>query len=394
MNTFGAATEVFVTFLKLGLTSFGGPIAHIAYYRKAFIEKKRWLSEEQFAQLLMLCQFLPGPASSQLGFSVGLIRAGWLGGLAAFLAFSLPSAILLFLFAQWLPYLSNTVGSAVIHGLKLVALVVVAQAVWLMARQLTPDWQRRAIALIALIFLLLIEHPLAQIMGVVGGALAGLFLCRGHSSLPAPRFNIAYGKRIAWSLLAVFFTLLFMLPFLALSHDLFAVFDAFYHAGALVFGGGHVVLPLLEQTVVEPGWVSAGEYLAGYGAAQAVPGPVFSLAAYLGALLPGEMGGATGAVLAFIAIFLPGFLLIAAMLPLWETISQYPRAASVLAGVNASVVGLLAAALYDPIWVSAVHQISDIIIALSGLMILQWFRLSALMLVLWCLLASIGMALL
>lgn len=394
MNTFGAATEVFVTFLKLGLTSFGGPIAHIAYYRKAFIEKKRWLSEEQFAQLLMLCQFLPGPASSQLGFSVGLIRAGWLGGLAAFLAFSLPSAILLFLFAQWLPYLSNTVGSAVIHGLKLVALVVVAQAVWLMARQLTPDWQRRAIALIALIFLLLIEHPLAQIMVVVGGALAGLFLCRGHSSLPAPRFNIAYGKRIAWSLLAVFFTLLFMLPFLALSHDLFAVFDAFYHAGALVFGGGHVVLPLLEQTVVEPGWVSAGEYLAGYGAAQAVPGPVFSLAAYLGALLPGEMGGATGAVLAFIAIFLPGFLLIAAMLPLWETISQYPRAASVLAGVNASVVGLLAAALYDPIWVSAVHQISDIIIALSGLMILQWFRLSALMLVLWCLLASIGMALL
>jgi chromate transporter len=394
MNTFGAATEVFVTFLKLGLTSFGGPIAHIAYYRKAFIEKKRWLSEEQFAQLLMLCQFLPGPASSQLGFSVGLIRAGWLGGLAAFLAFSLPSAILLFLFAQWLPYLSNTVGSAVIHGLKLVALVVVAQAVWLMARQLTPDWQRRAIALIALIFLLLIEHPLAQIMVVVGGALAGLFLCRGHSSLPAPRFNIAYGKRIAWSLLAVFFTLLFMLPFLALSHDLFAVFDAFYHAGALVFGGGHVVLPLLEQTVVEPGWVSAGEYLAGYGAAQAVPGPVFSLAAYLGALLPGEMGGATGAVLAFIAIFLPGFLLIAAMLPLWETISQYPRAASVLAGVNASVVGLLAAALYDPIWVSAVHQISDIIIALSGLMILQWFRLSALMVVLWCLLASIGMALL
>lgn len=394
MNTFGAATEVFVTFLKLGLTSFGGPIAHIAYYRKAFIEKKRWLSEEQFAQLLMLCQFLPGPASSQLGFSVGLIRAGWLGGLAAFLAFSLPSAILLFLFAQWLPYLSNTVGSAVIHGLKLVALIVVAQAVWLMARQLTPDWQRRAIALIALIFLLLIEHPLAQIMVVAGGALAGLFLCRGHSSLPAPRFNIAYGKRIAWSLLAVFFTLLFTLPFLALSHDLFAVFDAFYHAGALVFGGGHVVLPLLEQTVVEPGWVSAGEYLAGYGAAQAVPGPVFSLAAYLGALLPGEMGGATGAVLAFIAIFLPGFLLIAAMLPLWETISQYPRAASVLAGVNASVVGLLAAALYDPIWVSAVHQISDIIIALSGLMILQWFRLSALMLVLWCLLASIGMALL
>jgi len=393
MSKQGTAREVFITFLKLGLTSFGGPIAHIAYYRDAFIEKRRWLSEEQFAQLLMLCQFLPGPASSQMGFSVGLIRAGWLGGLAAFTAFTLPSAILLYLFAQWLPYLSDTIGSAAIHGLKLVALAVVAQAVWLMARQLTPDWQRRLIALIAIIFLVMVNQPLAQIAVVLGGALAGLVLCR-HQRFPASQFDISYGKRIAWSLLTVFMILLFSLPFLAGMNSLLAVMDAFYRAGALVFGGGHVVLPLLEQTVVEPGWVAADDYLAGYGAAQAVPGPVFAVAAYLGALLPGEMGGLSGAVMALAAIFLPGFLLISAMLPLWQSVLKYPLAASALAGVNASVVGLLAAALYDPIWLSAVHHVSDFVIALVGFIMLQFFRLSALLVVAWCLLASIGLALL
>jgi chromate transporter len=393
MSKQGTAREVFITFLKLGLTSFGGPIAHIAYYRDAFIEKRRWLSEEQFAQLLMLCQFLPGPASSQMGFSVGLIRAGWLGGLAAFTAFTLPSAILLYLFAQWLPYLSDTIGSAAIHGLKLVALAVVAQAVWLMARQLTPDWQRRLIALIAIIFLVMVNQPLAQIAVVLGGALAGLVLCR-HQRFPASQFDISYGNRIAWSLLTVFMILLFSLPFLAGMNSLLAVMDAFYRAGALVFGGGHVVLPLLEQTVVEPGWVAADDYLAGYGAAQAVPGPVFAVAAYLGALLPGEMGGLSGAVMALAAIFLPGFLLISAMLPLWQSVLKYPLAASALAGVNASVVGLLAAALYDPIWLSAVHHVSDFVIALVGFIMLQFFRLSALLVVAWCLLASIGLALL
>jgi chromate transporter len=392
MSKQGTATEVFVTFLKLGLTSFGGPIAHIAYYREAFIEKRRWLSEEQFAQLLMLCQFLPGPASSQMGFSIGLMRAGWLGGLAAFTAFTLPSAILLFAFAQWLPYLSDTIGSAAIHGLKLVALAVVAQAVWLMARQLTPDWQRRVIALVAVVFLVLVNQPMAQIAVVIGGALAGLVLCR-HQHFPASQFDIDYGKRIAWTLLAVFMILLFSLPFMAGMNSLIAVLDAFYRAGALVFGGGHVVLPLLEQTVVDPGWVAADDYLAGYGAAQAVPGPVFSVAAYLGALLPGEMGGLSGAVLALCAIFLPGFLLISAMLPLWQSVLKYPLAASALAGINASVVGLLAAALYDPIWISAVHHVSDFVIALIGFIMLQFFRLSALLVVAWCLLASIGLAL-
>lgn len=389
----GSAAEVFLAFLKLGLTAFGGPIAHIGYYRQAFVEKRRWLNEEQFAQLLVLCQFLPGPASSQMGFSMGLLRAGWTGAIAAFIAFTLPSAILLVAFAYGLPYLSNTIGSAAIHGLKLVALTVVAQAVWQMSQKLTPDWRRRMIALIAVVVLLLLNHPLAQVAVVIGSALAGFILCRAHS-LPDSQFELGYGQRLAWLLMGVFILLLVSLPWLAGSNSLLAVVDAFYRAGALVFGGGHVVLPLLENTVVEPGWVAADEYLAGYGAAQAVPGPVFSVAAYLGTLLPGDNGGLLGAVIALLAIFLPGFLLIAAMLPLWKTMLKYPAAASGVAGVNAGVVGLLAAALYNPIWISVVHSPVDLMIAATGLVMLQLLRLSALFVVVWCVIASIGVTLL
>lgn len=393
MTARGSITEVFLAFLKLGLTSFGGPIAHIGYYRSAFVAKRQWLSEDQFSQLLVLCQFLPGPASSQMGFSLGLLRAGWLGALAAFIAFTLPSALLLFAFAQWLPYLSDTVGNALIHGLKLVALAVVAQAVWLMARQLTPDWQRRIIAFAVVVFLLVVDHPMAQIAVVMLSALVGLWLCRGQTLQALDTFKLHYGARIAWLLLAVFLILLLTLPLISGEGSLLAVVDAFYRAGALVFGGGHVVLPLLENTVVDPGWVAADEYLAGYGAAQAVPGPVFSVAAYLGAMLPGDNGGVIGATVALLAIFLPGFLLISAMLPLWQTLIKYPRAASAVAGVNAGVVGLLATALYDPIWISVVHDVSDVLIALIGFLMLQWFRLSALLVVFWCVIASIGVAL-
>lgn len=393
MNTPGSISEVFKAFLKLGLTSFGGPIAHIAYYRQAFVEKRRWLTEDQFAQLLVLCQFLPGPASSQMGFSLGLLRAGWLGALAAFIAFTLPSALLLFAFASLLPYLSDNIGTAAIHGLKLVALAVVAQAVWLMAQKLTPDWQRRMIAILAVLFLLLLNHPLAQIAVVIGSAIAGFVICK-NQQFPDSSLKINYGRSVAWLLLTVFVVLLIGLPVFASNSSLLAVIEAFYRAGALVFGGGHVVLPLLENTVVDPGWVSADNYLAGYGAAQAVPGPVFSVAAYLGAMLPGDNGGILGAVLALVAIFLPGFLLIAAMLPLWKTVLKYPAAASAVAGVNAGVVGLLAAALYDPIWVSVVHNWTDILIALIGLLMLQIFRLSALLVVVWCVLASIALSLL
>lgn len=393
MNTPGSITEVFKAFLKLGLTSFGGPIAHIAYYRQAFVEKRRWLTEDQFAQLLVLCQFLPGPASSQMGFSLGLLRAGWLGALAAFIAFTLPSALLLFAFASLLPYLSDNIGAAAIHGLKLVALAVVAQAVWLMAQKLTPDWQRRMIAILVVLFLLLLDHPLAQIAVVIGSAIAGFVVCK-NQQFPDSSLKINYGRSVAWLLLTVFVVLLIGLPVFASNSSLLAVIEAFYRAGALVFGGGHVVLPLLENTVVDPGWVSADNYLAGYGAAQAVPGPVFSVAAYLGAMLPGDNGGILGAVLALVAIFLPGFLLIAAMLPLWKSVLKYPAAASAVAGVNAGVVGLLAAALYDPIWVSVVHNWTDILIALIGLLMLQIFRLSALLVVVWCVLASIALSLL
>lgn len=394
MKPNGTVAEVFIAFLKLGLTSFGGPIAHIAYYRQAFIEKRKWVTEAQFAQLLALCQFLPGPASSQIGFSLGLMRAGWLGGIAAFVAFTLPSALLLFAFAQWLPYLSDTVSDAAIHGLKLVALVVVGQAVWLMAKQLCPDWRRRFIALAAVLILLLFNHPFMQMLVVLSGAVLGVVFCDNQQSLASDELHVGHGERTAWLLLAVFFILLFTLPVLSNGNSLVAVVDAFYHAGALVFGGGHVVLPLLETTVVEPGWVAADAYLAGYGAAQAVPGPVFSVAAYLGAMLPGDNGGITGAVVALIALFLPGFLLISAMLPLWKKLLHFTAAANAVAGVNASVVGLLAAALYDPIWVSVVHQLSDILIALIGLILLQVFRLSALLIVVWCVFASIALTLL
>lgn len=385
--------EVFIAFLKLGLTSFGGPIAHIGYYREAFVKKRRWLSEDQFAQLLVLCQFLPGPASSQMGFSLGMMRAGWGGAIAAFIAFTLPSALLLFAFAQWLPYLSDSTGQAIVHGLKLVALVVVAQAVWQMAGKLTPDWIRRGIALVAMIVLLFIAHPLAQIGVIVGSAMLGMAMCRQHAP-QSGSLSVGYGAKLAWGLLVTFLLLLIGLPLFAETSSLLAVVDAFYHAGALVFGGGHVVLPLLEQTVVAPGWVAADEYLAGYGAAQAVPGPVFSVAAYLGAMLPGDNGGLLGASLALVAIFLPGFLLVSAMLPLWQGLQRYPLAASAIAGVNAGVVGLLAAALYDPIWVSVVHHISDIVIAAIGLILLQFGRVSALWIVFWCMSASVGMTLL
>jgi chromate transporter len=393
MKTNGTAAEVFIAFLKLGLTSFGGPIAHIAYYRQAFIEQRKWVNEAQFAQLLALCQFLPGPASSQMGFSLGLLRAGWLGGIAAFTAFTLPSACLLFGFALWLPYLSNSVSNAAIHGLKLVALVVVAQAVWLMAKQLCPDWRTRSIALASIFVLLLFSHPLMQMLVVVAGATLGVLVCHNNSNFSQSALDVRHSERTAWILLAVFFVLLIALPILA-NNNLIAVIDAFYRAGALVFGGGHVVLPLLESTVVEPGWVAADEYLAGYGAAQAVPGPVFSVAAYLGAMLPGDSGGLNGAFIALIAIFLPGFLLISAMLPLWNKLLRFPSAANAIAGVNAAVVGLLAAALYDPIWVSVVDNLSDIAIALIGLILLQLLRLSALVIVVWCVVASIGISLL
>jgi chromate transporter len=387
--------EVLLAFLKLGLTSFGGPIAHLGYYRREFVERRRWVDESQFAQLLALCQFLPGPASSQLGFSLGLLRAGWGGAAAAFVAFTLPSALLLFGFAGLLPQLSGAAAGAAIHGLKLVALVVVAHGVLGMARQLCPDAPRASIATLAAGLLLVAGTAWMQLVVVALGAAAGLAWCRGVSPVPGAGLQLRYGPALGWVLLAAFALLLAGLPLASRGGEgLLAAAAAFYRAGALVFGGGHVVLPLLEETVVRPGWISTDEFLAGYGAAQAVPGPMFTLAAYLGARLPGAEGGLVGASVALLAIFLPGFLLVAGVLPLWRAIAGHPSAARAIAGVNAAVVGLLAAALYDPVWTSAVRGAADVAIALAGFTLLAAWRVSALLVVIWCVAGSIASRLL
>jgi chromate transporter len=369
--------EVFRVFLKLGLTSFGGPIAHLGYFHREFVEKRRWLDASHYGQLVALCQFLPGPASSQLGFSLGLLRAGWSGAMAAFIAFTLPSALLLLAFAQLLPYLEQPYGQAAIHGLKLVAVAVVAQGVLAMARRLTPDMSRALIAAGAAL-LMLVGGPVALPLVVVAtGAVLGLGVCRGVAVAPGPTLTVGYGARTG-AVLLVGCGILLLAALAVGTHapPLTLVAAGFYRAGALVFGGGHVVLPLLQQTVVDPGWVPADEFLAGYGAAQAVPGPMFSLAAYLGARLHGAPGGAIGATVSLIAIFLPGLLLVAGALPFWHALSGRAGVLRALAGVNAAVVGLLAAALYDPVWTGAVHAPADVAIALLGFVLLAATRVS------------------
>lgn len=390
----GSVVDVLTVFLRLGLTSFGGPIAHLGYFRREFVERRGWLSETQFAQLLALCHFLPGPASSQLGFSIGLLRAGWVGALAAFLAFTLPSALLLFAFAQIVPGFSGTIGDAAIHGLKIVAVAVVAQAVVGMSRQHCPDAARATVAVLAVATILLVGEVWAQLAVVVAGGVAGFVFCRNAGPLTDPGLNLRYGAKLGWTLLCVFAVLLVGLPLAAQAGGLLAVFDAFYRAGALVFGGGHVVLPLLSEAVVAPGWISTDEFLAGYGAAQAVPGPMFTFAAYLGARLPGADGGVAGATVALAAIFLPGFLLVAGALPLWRAIAGRASAARAIAGVNAAVVGVLAAALYDPVWTSAVRAPVDVAIAVVGFVLLAAWRMSALVVVVWCVAASVAAAML
>jgi len=389
----GSALEVFFAFLKLGLTSFGGPIAHLGYFHRELIERRKWIDESAYAQLLGLCQFIPGPASSQLGFTLGLMRGGWAGALAAFVAFTLPSALLLFAFAALLPQMSGTLGDAAIHGLKLVALVVVAHGVLGMTRQLCPDSPRATIATLAAVLVLVAGQAWVQLLVVVLGGIAGLAVCRNVQSVAGAGLPLRYGPALGWTLIAVFVVLLVGLPFVAQAGgSLLTVFEGFYRAGALVFGGGHVVLPLLEETVVDPGWISQDEFLAGYGAAQAVPGPMFTLAAYLGARLPGGDGGLIGACVSLSAIFLPGFLLVAGVLPLWRSMMSRPVAARAVAGINAAVVGLLGAALYDPVWTSAVEGAVDVAIALVGFLLLAAWRVSAILVVVWCVGASIAVA--
>lgn len=370
----GSVSEVFKTFLKLGLSSFGGPIAHLGYFREAFVVRRRWLTETSYAELVALCQFLPGPASSQVGFALGLMRAGLGGALAAWLAFTLPSALLMLGFAYTADAFGGPHGQSAIHGLKLVAVAVVAHAVWGMARSLCPDPQRASIALAAIAFVFFLPTAFGQIGAIGAGALAGLWLCR-HIQPGAPaHLPHPIARRTGAGLLLVFFILLFGLPVLAAvcSAPAIELFELFYRAGALVFGGGHVLLALLEARMVEPGWIGADAFLAGYGAAQAIPGPLFSFAAYIGALSSG-IGGVTGATIALVAVFLPAALILLGVLPFWEQLRQRRFAYPLIAGANAAVVGLLAAALYSPVWTSAVLTPTHFfIVALAFVLLTAW----------------------
>jgi chromate transporter len=368
----GSPGEVFRAFLKLGLTSFGGPIAHLGYFRDELVLRRRWIDEAGYADLVALCQFLPGPASSQVGFALGLLRAGALGACAAWTAFTLPSALVLVLFAFGATALAGPVGGALLHGLKVVAVAVVAQAVWGMARALCPDRERAGIAVAAALVVIFVAGSLGQVAAIVMGALAGLWLCRGAAAMTTGRLVCPVSRRAGAVALALFLVLLVLLPVAAAAYpaQALALLDAFYRAGALVFGGGHVVLPLLQAEVVRPGWVSEDAFLAGYGAAQAVPGPLFTFAAYLGAVMRPEPDGVVGAAICLIAVFVPGLLLVVGALPFWDTLRTRPGAQAALRGTNAAVVGLLGAALYHPVWTSAILSPRDFALALVGFVLL------------------------
>lgn len=370
----GTAGEVFGAFLKLGLSSFGGPIAHLGYLRDELVTRRKWIDEAGYADLVALCQFLPGPASSQTGFALGLLRGGPLGALAAWAAFTLPSAILMVLFAFGAAAFAGPAGLGLVHGLKVVAVAVVAQAVWGMARTLAPDRTRAAIALAAVLIVVFAGGSLGQIAAIVMGGLAGLLACRGGTAPLAGHLQFRIPKSVGLGALAVFGLLLVLLPLAASMSQGVALFDAFYRSGSLVFGGGHVVLPLLQAEVVPPGWVSNDAFLAGYGAAQAVPGPLFSFAAYLGAVTGPAPNGVFGAAIALVAIFLPGFLLLIGALPFWDEFRSRRFAQAAMRGANAAVVGILGAALYDPVWRSAILNPYDFALALTAFILLAVWK--------------------
>lgn len=371
----GPVWEVLLAFLRLGLTSFGGPIAHLGYYHDEFVVRRRWLDEKTYADLVALCQFLPGPASSQIGISIGLSRAGYAGSIAAWIGFTLPSAIAMVLFAYGVGIVGDALGSGWLHGLKVAAVAVVAQAVLAMMRSLAPDRERATLAVGAAVLVLAIPSAWGQIAAIVAGGLVGVALLRNaaptdHVSLPHP-----VGRAAGIVALALFFALLVGLPVLAAAtaSPSLTLFDAFYRAGSLVFGGGHVVLPLLQASVVPPGWVTNDAFMAGYGGAQAVPGPLFTFAAYLGAVMGPTPNGWTGATLCLVAIFLPSFLLVIGVLPYWDELRRRRWAQAALRGINAAVVGLLLAALYNPVWTAGITSAADFALAgIAFLLLFMW----------------------
>lgn len=365
--------SIFLIFLRLGLTSFGGPVAHLGYFREAFVTRRRWLSEQAYAELVALCQFLPGPASSQVGMAIGLSQAGYRGALAAWAGFTLPSAVLLMLFAQSIVDQGDSLASGALHGLKIVAFAVVAQAVWGMARTLCPDVPRRGMMLVAAVLALLMPGALGQVAVIVGAGVLGCILFTPAANSGANSLPVGITQKAGALWLALFAALLLGLPVLAhsLQSATLDVLDAFYRAGALVFGGGHVLLPLLQAEVVPSGWVSNDLFLAGYGATQAVPGPLFTFAAFLGSAMQTPLSGWTGGLLCLLAIFLPSFLILAGVLPFWARLRDRPRIQAAMLGVNAGVVGLLLATLYQPVGTSAIHGLLDLALAIIALIALM-----------------------
>lgn len=367
--------QVFTTFLKLGLTSFGGPVAHLGYFREEFVSRRKCLDENTYADLIALCQFMPGPASSQVGIGIGISQAGILGGVAAWTGFTLPSAFALILFAYGVTNLPATViESGWLHGLKVAAVAVVAQAIWGMAQSLCPDAPRKLLAGVIAIITLVWSGVSGQVVGIIIGGIIGFFCLREESLSEQTLHLFKVGKKAAVISLAFFAALLIILPILVTGgSQVTSLVDSFYRSGSLVFGGGHVVLPLLQAEVVNPGWISKDLFLAGYGAAQAVPGPLFTFSAYLGAAMQAGPGGWLGGLLCLLAIFLPSFLLVVGILPFWNSLRQSNSVRRTLLGVNAAVVGLLIGAFINPVFTSGILSISDFIMAIIALaMLTRW----------------------
>jgi chromate transporter len=371
-----SAVTVFLTFLQLGLTSFGGPVAHLGYFREAFVERRRWIDERSYADLVALCQFLPGPASSQVGIGIGLAKAGLPGAFAAWLGFTLPSALALIIFGYGILEFQETIPTGVLHGLKVVAVAVVAQAVWGMARTLCPDTPRITLTVIAAVAVIASPTPLMQIAVIAAGGIAGLFFLQSDIHKDNSSLEIETSRGVAIVAIALFFALLLSLPLIAatLPSQGLSLFDSFYRSGSLVFGGGHVVLPLLQSEVVPTGWVSNDAFLAGYGAAQAVPGPLFTFSAYLGTVTGPTPNGWLGGLICLVAIFLPSFLLVVGALPFWDALRQLGPVQKALTGVNAAVVGLLLAALYNPVWTSGILSPGDFALGICAFTLLVFWK--------------------
>jgi chromate transporter len=377
MNRICSGSEtvrLFFVFLKLGLTAFGGPVAHLGYFRQEFVVRRNWFSEQAYADIVALCQFLPGPASSQVGMAIGISRAGIPGAIAAFLGFTLPSAFALVLFAIGLNHFSAQLGAGWIHGLKVVAVAVVAQALWGMSRTLAPDMKRALMAAVAAAVVLTVPSSIGQVAAIVIGGLYGFAFLAAPAAPDDARLNVTISRTTGIASLFLFIGFLIVLPIIAEGSGIYALklFSGFYRAGALVFGGGHVVLPLLQAEVVPAGWVSNDAFLAGYGAVQAVPGPLFTFAAFLGAISSQTPNGWTGAAIATFAIFLPAFLLIVACVPFWESLRRYGVVRRAMLGINAAVVGILLAAFYDPVWSSGIRSWTDFGLGLSAFLLLAY----------------------